>query len=477
MKLLNLDSDITLAKQTFIVSDIINSLTKLDALDVVYFLTSVKLNLPRTLRMHISKKLLSTYVNQTKDDRQTLADEFNFRLRWFSEFSDQQFINLLDYYNKEELNQTFAQELMLNIFSHCLEAGVSDIHLLELYQASTNKQSEPYKHIKAYNQVLDKIFFDEPSFLDGVPLERVRIVFFKGSTLSELREIGLKYGVVVPKRLKKAELLENIFEELKLRNEFSQSVADDLTKKTVILIQRFAIDNDIKVSSELKKEQVIEYILEHANQTKELYFKPETNPYDFDLENDEVPLSEEVEIQVVETPVEETPLEETPVEETVAEETPVEEIVAEEIVAEETPAEETPEEEIEQVAHDAALNPFDAYINALQYKGTQKDFKQQYAFIDPYNVLEVIETKSKAPLEFRFIFGILKLVVLIVLQTLALVFSVVFVLAVMVIVYASVMHFAEPEALIPINEWINGFEFLGKGLLDHISGVFERIGL
>jgi hypothetical protein len=47
----------------------------------------------------------------------------------------------------------------------------------------------------------------------------------------------------------------------------------------------------------------------------------------------------------------------------------------------------------------------------------------------------------------------------------------------MVIVYGSVMHFAEPEALIPINEWINSFEFLGKGLLDHISGVFERIGL
>jgi hypothetical protein len=462
MKLLNLDSDITLTKQTFIVSDIVNSLVKLDASDVVHFLTSVKLNIPRTLRMHISKKLLSSFVKQTKDDRQTLADEFNFRLKWFSEFSDQQFINLLDYYNNKELNQTFAQELMLNILSHCLEAGVSDIHLLELYQASTNKQSEPYNNIKAYNQVLDKIFFDEPSFLDGVPLERVRIVFFKGSTLSELKEIGLKYGVVVPKRLKKAELLESIFQELKLRNEFTQSVADDLTKKTVILIQRFAIDNDIKVSSELKKEQVIEYILEHANQTKELYFKLETNPYDFDLENDEVPLSQEVEIQVEETPAEETVAEETPVEETPVEETPVEE---------------TPEEEIEQVVHDVALNPFNAYINALQYKGTQKDFKQQYAFIDPYNVIEVIETKSKAPFEFRFIFGILKLIVLIILQTLALVFSVVFVLAVMVIVYASVMHFAEPEALIPINDWINGFEFLGKGLLDHISGVFERIGL
>ena len=447
MKLLNLDSDITLTKQTFIVSDIVNSFIKLDALDVVHFLTSVKLNIPKTLRMHISKKLLSSFVKQTKDDRKTLADEFNFRLKGFSEFSDQQFINLLDYYNNKELNQTFAQELMLNILSHCLEAGVSDIHLLELYQASTNKQSEPYNNIKAYNQVLDKIFFDEPSFLDGVPLERVRIVFFKGSTLSELREIGLKYGVVVPKRLKKAELLESIFQELKLRNEFTQSVADDLTKKTVILIQRFAIDNDIKVSSELKKEQVIEYILEHANQTKELYFKPETNPYDLDLEYDEVPLSEEVEIQVEETLVEETPVEETPA------------------------------EEIEQVVHDVALNPFNAYINALQYKGTQKDFKQQYAFIDPYNVIEAIETKSKAPFEFRFIFGILKLIVLIILQTLALVFSVVFVLAVMVIVYASVMHFAEPEALIPINEWINGFEFLGKGLLDHISGVFERIGL
>ena len=542
MKLLKLNSDINLSKNSYLVSDIVKSLTQLDAIDFVSFMTSLKLNIPRTLRIEVSKALLTSYVEETKDDRETLADEFSYRLRWFSEFSDQQYVNLLGYYNNKKLNQAYVEDLMLHVLSYLVDSGVSEAHILELHETGLSKNLRSYEDIKSYNQVLDSIFFDEPNSIDGLSLERVRYIFFKGSTLTELREIGLKYGVDVPKRLKKAELLESVYEELKSRNEYNKQIADELSKKTVIAIQRYAQDNKIKVSSELKKEQVIEYILEHANQTRETYFKPETNPYSFVFE-DEDNVSKSVETKkkdtlvVVETPVEVK--EETPVEtivvinevkpepevvieevksepEVVIEEVkPEPEVVIEEvkpepevIVEEVKPEPEVIVEEVKpepEVIVEEIVNPIETkdevldekhtedeevmytqgletttsmqktFINALQYQGTAKDFKQEYSSIDSHK--EETVTKAKAPFELRVLFGIFKFIALIILQTLALILSIVFVLTVMVIVYGSVMHFAEPEALIPINEWINSFEFLGKGLLDHISGVFERIGL
>lgn len=533
MKLLKLNSDINLSKNSYLVSDIVKSLTHLDAIDIVSFMTSLKLNIPRTLRIEVSKALLTSYVEETQEDRETLADEFSYRLRLFSEFSDQQYVNLLGYYNNKKLNQAYVEDLMLHILSYLVDSGVSEAHILELHETGLSKNLRSYEDIKSYNQGLDSIFFDEPNSIDGLSLERVRYIFFKGSTLTELREIGLKYGVDVPKRLKKAELLESVYDELKSRNEYNKQIADELSKKTVIAIQRFAQDNKIKVSSELKKEHVIEYILEHANQTRETYFKPETNPYSFVFE-DEDNVSKSVQTKKKDTLVvvektievkEETPVEtivvinevkpepEVVIEEVKSEpEVVIEEVKPEpEVVIEEVkPEPEVIVEEVKpepEVIVEEIVNPIETkdevldekhtedeevmytqgletttsmqktFINALQYQGTAKDFKQEYSSIDSHKEETVILTKAKAPFELRVLFGIVKFIALIILQTLALILSIVFVLTVMVIVYGSVMHFAEPEALIPINEWINSFEFLGKGLLDHISGVFERIGL
>jgi hypothetical protein len=573
MKLLLMNSDIHLSNKSYKVSDIVKSLTQLDAIDIVSFMTSLKLNVPRALRIEVSKALLTSYVEETKDDRETLADEFNYRLRWFSEFSDQQFVNLLDYYKNKNLNQSFTNDLMLHILSYCVDSGVSEAHILELYQLGLNKNNRSFEQIKLYNQTLDPIFFDEPNYIDGLSLDRVRYIFFKGSTLVELREIGLKYGVDVPKRLKKAELLEAVYDGLKERHEYTQNLADELAKKTVIAIQRFAQDNKIKVSSELKKEHVIEYILENAQQTRETYFKPETNPYSFITEDEDIVIKETkpeavktvVSNNVIEVVEEVAIIENQEVIEEVAiienqevieevaiienqevieevaiienqevieevaiieNQEVIEEVaiienqeVIEEVVIIETQEtieevvieEKKPEPEKEVLDNEEALEsivePLDqahaeseeiedktledelftegldiktmpkTFINALQYQGNVNNFKKEYSGNFSNHQEPLVETKTKAPFELRFLFGIVKVIVLIILQTLALILSIAFVLAVIVIVYASVMHFAEPEALIPINEWINSFEFLGKGLLDHISGVFERIGL
>ena len=107
-------------------------------------------------------------------------------------------------------------------------------------------------------------------------LKKLRPVLYKSSTLTEIRDFGSKYGVNVPRRLKKNELAQIIINELKASGKLTEELENKVNAMSVIVMQRFAIDNDIKASTELKKEEIIEYILKNAKEIKEAYFVPES---------------------------------------------------------------------------------------------------------------------------------------------------------------------------------------------------------
>src|SRR5690606_32013147 len=117
---------------------------------------------------------------------------------------------------------------------------------------------------------------DEKGEIDGVTQEQFRPVVYKATTLTELRAIGKKYNAPIPKRLKKSEMLDIILGKLKERDELTPALESKLKSQNIILLERFAKDHDIKVSTELKKEEIIEFILSNAEETKSSYFIPQS---------------------------------------------------------------------------------------------------------------------------------------------------------------------------------------------------------
>jgi len=488
MKLIQLQSELELNKKTYQVEDLVQAFTKVSAQDVVGFFSTLQLNVPRTVRMQVLRELLQENVANTQKERDTLADELNYRLRWFNEFSDTQYVNLLEYYQDSTLNSAYLTSLWVSILTYLLEKGVSESHILELFALSNKKQQNDKLDIALYNQDISVIFYDEEGHLDGLTPNKIRPVLFKSSTLVELREIGRKFGVDVPRRLKKTELLNTIFDELKERNQFNQAAADELSKKSVIMIQRFATDHQIKVSVELKKEEIIEYILEHAHQTKAFYFKPETNAYDYEVEveSEVVQPTREVKIEATQNnPVVETKSSDVVVENTtktskkekkqvVQQEsndevvTPLQDVVSDEGLDE--------EKDIQTL--ESLIKPAQIFINAGQYQGKVVDFEEDYHELDgAKEFLTEKQRKQKVPGEIRFLFSLIKVIVLLALRVVELVLIVSVVALVAVFVYASVIHFSEPEALSTINELINSYEVFGKGILQHISDFYRSFGL
>lgn len=289
-----LSDNISLKNKEYPVSELTQSLAKLEPKKILEFFFSQNITgIARVRRIRLLKDVLFPYVVKTRQKLQSLASELNYRLSWFRIYSEYELENLLIYFNSKALNRQYLDELWCLFLNVMKENNVPDADILKLTKQAEKSNYEPVKSIHEFNKGIWPLFKDPENVLDGLTPEEFRPVLFNSSTVKEIRELGKKYDVNVPFRLRKKQFIENIVEELKKRNEFDLDVEKEIEAKNVIQLERFCIDRKIPISSELKKEEIIEYILSHAAQTKGSYFVPEDH-LGYELTLDEVTKNQEV---------------------------------------------------------------------------------------------------------------------------------------------------------------------------------------
>ena len=82
-------------------------------------------------------------------------------------------------------------------------------------------------------------------------------VLTNATTLTEVRELGKVYGVDIPRRINKKQLIDIV--AIKLG--FDDEKREEISKKSILEIERYAKRRKVNVSIELKKSDMIEYIL------------------------------------------------------------------------------------------------------------------------------------------------------------------------------------------------------------------------
>jgi len=358
MARLTRDSVVLIGTKELKVDDILKTIIYLPANQVKTFFVEIGLTIPREIRMFVLRENLREKVIETRKSRLTLADELNYRLSWFTEFTETQLENLLIFFDDPALDRAFLEDFWTDLLSYMVEKGVQAKDLKNLVDLSISHVKAvglELPNMKTYNRDLKDLFFDSMNRIDGLPQQKFRPVLYKSSTLGEIRDLGAKYDVDVPRRLKKTELADIIIKELKDRGQHTDELEKEIRSMSVIVMQRFAIDHDIKASTELKKEEIIEYILANAKETKETYFIPDS-PKVYEKEVEEVAqhVEEEPKVQpavvaVVEEEQPEEKVEEPVVAEEVVEEQPA---IVEEIEEVEEKVEEVVEEAEEEVVQE-----------------------------------------------------------------------------------------------------------------------------
>jgi hypothetical protein len=290
MARLTRESMILVGTKEYKIEDLLKTIIYLPANYIKTFFEELGLTIPRELRIFVLREVLREKVIETRKSRLTLADELNYRLSWFTEFTETQLENLLIFFDDPKLDRDFLEEFWTDLLSYMNDKKVpaKDLkRVLDSSLAHVRANGLQLPSMKTYNREIKSLFFDSFGRIDGLAPAKFRPVLFKSSTLHEIRDLGAKYDVDVPRRLKKTELADIIIHELKERGQHTDQLETQVRGMSVLIMQRFAIDHDIKASTELKKEEIIEYILANASETKEAYFVPDS-PKVYEKEVEEV---------------------------------------------------------------------------------------------------------------------------------------------------------------------------------------------
>ena len=200
-------------KRNYTYEELATMFSKLDAEYIVSFLTNLNLRIPRALKVIAFKDALLKPVVETRKELKTVTDLKNYQLSWFRKFTEFQLEELIENdYNYKAVIDNYTSSLWVVLIDYLIQKDISEKEMNKLIKDSSGKYNKT-KDIKKFNQELNQISFDIEGELDGVSLDAIRSVLYKSSVIPQIIRLGLKYGINIPKRLKKVELLNLIIEE------------------------------------------------------------------------------------------------------------------------------------------------------------------------------------------------------------------------------------------------------------------------
>ena len=258
-------------------NEVLDKLVAKDSKKVAAFLVE-KTSLPRELRIGALRLVLNDYVKMAKE--LVLSDEFMYRLNWYEKFSEYQLVNfwnILESNNSDKFDAEveavrFKKTFYLLLLMNADAVEFSDKELETLLKLTTPEST--VESFKEFMSESDGAFYDYECNFDGMSYEDFKTVLKKCSTVADIRNIASKYGINVPKRLKKEELVALVLEGLRRQGKATDETEAELKKMSAITLQRYAKVNGVKASTEMKKDDIIEYIMNRIESSPKAVRKP-----------------------------------------------------------------------------------------------------------------------------------------------------------------------------------------------------------
>jgi outer membrane biosynthesis protein TonB len=187
----------------------------------------------------------------------TYTDEMKFRLRGYDSYSAFPLEKLIEKYNLDfelaRYKELLFDFLFVNrdIFKY-RNSFISDLEQLQ-HNYTVDLEVMQYSDFYA---LLKEVFFQEEGYLDGLKLTEWTEELLASYTLGDLKELGKKYDVTIPRRINKAKLIQILTAKFNL----TEDEAKLLSEKSVLDLEIYAKEKGFKISIDLKKRDMIEYI-------------------------------------------------------------------------------------------------------------------------------------------------------------------------------------------------------------------------
>jgi hypothetical protein len=224
--------------------------------DLIKLMNKYEIKLPLYVHRFLLKETIRPEVFEPKRYN-TYTDELRFRLRGYDNFSIFLLEKMIGEYNLD-FSLSRYKEMMLNLIFVNKEALViRDKFFDELEQLKHNYTVD--LEVMRYNEFYDhvqRMFYEQAGFLDGININDWDDDLLTSYTLGDLKALGAKYDVKIPRRINKGKLIEILVAKFKL----SADETELLEMKSVLELEIYAKEKGFKISIDLKKTDMIEYM-------------------------------------------------------------------------------------------------------------------------------------------------------------------------------------------------------------------------
>ncbi len=294
--------------------------------DIVERMKEHHIKLPLFVYRFLLKETIRDEVFEPKR-YQTYTDELQYRLRNYEIHSIVLLEKLIHQYDLKfdmpKFKEMLFNFLYLNKDTKDIDRSFFDqiIEVKENYELQVERMS-----YDDFYSLIEPRLFQTTGYIDGIHSEEWTDDTLTSHTLGDLKDLGQKYGIKVPRRINKNRLIEILTAKLRLTDE----EVEHLLSKSILDIEIYAKEKGFRISTDLKKRDMIEYIKFSLG----LYHKdiPADN-YNYNIP---IPKLEEI----LEEDIEEVVEEEVIIEEMIDDDIEIDDVLPEEEIEEEKAIEE-----------------------------------------------------------------------------------------------------------------------------------------
>ncbi|MFP4286611.1 MAG: hypothetical protein ACLFRI_02835 [Candidatus Izemoplasmataceae bacterium] len=238
------------------ISKLVEEFVVIPSTEIVKYLKNKELYLPNYIHKAIIRKNIAPIIaNADNDDK--FSDEMKHRLKWFDDYTIFQLERLAESY-RIDINVTeYKRDFWDIVIRHRSDLGINNLEFVKLQNLTMKYQKSLQENYETLKEQFKTIFFEPKGYFEGCKIEEAKEVLLNSTTLTDIRDLGKKYNVEIPRRINKKQLIDI----LALKLELSDAEQEELGKQSILELERYAKMKKVNISIELKKADMIEYIL------------------------------------------------------------------------------------------------------------------------------------------------------------------------------------------------------------------------
>ena len=238
------------------ISKLVDSFTVIPSSEIVKYLKNKEIYLPYYLHKALIRKNIAPTI-ATAESSNKFSDEMKHRLKWFDKFTIFQLERLASGYQLNINVTEYKKDFWDIIVRNRTDLGINNLEFIKLQNLTMKYAKLPQESYETIRKEFEEVYFEPIGYFDGTEIEQAKEVLTNATTLTEVRDLGKMYNVEIPRRINKKQLIDIV--AIKLN--FDQAKIDEISKKSILEIERYAKRRKVNVSIELKKSDMIEYIL------------------------------------------------------------------------------------------------------------------------------------------------------------------------------------------------------------------------